>query len=492
MRVTLDLDSTEDYRLFLKIKSLPRYSFTGRTAEFSDEYATQLGLPTATPATQEYCPSPFLFDYQRDLTALAIRRRLFALFAECGLGKSLMLLDWCRHVQQVTPGGRVLVVSPLMVVGQTIREAAKFYGNKLRCERVPAAKLNDWLATSGEAVGFTNYEAITERVQPGRLAALVLDESSMLKSHYGRWGARLIEMGKGLQWKLCLTGTPAPNDRIEYANHAVFLDQVPTVNAFLATYFVNRGQTDNRWELKPHALRPFYRSLSHWCVFLHRPHLYGWKDNTAPLPPLHVHVHDVPLSDEQMHMSQVATGCLFADSPGGIVGRAKLSQIAKGTYQGKIVETNKTEYIRQLVDSWPDEQTIIWCLYNGEQDLIEVAFPEAAAIRGDTPLAAREQMIADFQSGRRRVLISKPKVLGFGLNLQAATRHVFSGLQDSWESFHQAVKRSSRIGSTRSLNVHIPVTEIERPMLETVLKKARRVQQDTEEQEAIFLEVNRV
>ena len=112
----------------------------------------------------------------------------------------------------------------------------------------------------------------------------------------------------------------------------------------------------------------------------------------------------------------------------------------------------------------------------------------AHSIAGDTPIESRKQMIADFQAGRCKVLITKPKILGFGLNLQIATRQIFSGLQDSYESFYQAVKRSNRVGSTRPLNVHIPVTQAEWPMVETVLQKAHRVQQDTAEQERIFRE----
>lgn len=163
--------------------------------------------------------------------------------------------------------------------------------------------------------------------------------------------------------------------------------------------------------------------------------------------------------------------------------RSKLAQIGKGAGG---IESNKASYIKALVDSWPEESTIIWCLYNDEQSLIAKTFPEAANIEGATPYPKRRELINDFKAGRRRVLISKPKVLGWGLNLQVATRQVFSGLQDSYESYYQAVKRSNRVGSTRPLNVHIPVTEIEVPMVESVLKKAGRVQQDTNEQEAIF------
>ena len=483
--VFLDTDRVEDYRLFLRLKRLPRVRFQGRTAIVPEEYAETLGVPVQSRST-EIALSPFLFDYQRDIVRLAVRKQRFAVFADCGLGKSLILLEYARHCAFALPAGRaVLICSPLMVCRQTVAEAQRFYGDSLPVQQVAARDLQSWLKR-GEGIGITNYEAITEDLEPGRLGALILDESSLLKSHYGKWGQRLIEIGQGLEWKLCLTGTPAPNDRIEYANHAVFLGREPTVNAFLARYFVNRGQTDNRWELKPHAMEPFYRSLSDWCIFLTDPATYGWKDNVASnMPPINVHVHDVPLTEEQIALSVRAGGDMFG-TPGGITSRAKLSQLAKGKCDGAKVSTNKPAFIRELVQSWPAESTIVWTIYNDEQDTIERAIPGAVGIRGETPYEERTRIIEDFQSGRIKVLVTKAKVLGYGLNLQIATRQVFSGLVDSYESYYQAVKRSNRIGSTRPLNVHIPVTPIERPMIETVLAKAKRVQHDTEEQERIF------
>lgn len=486
MEIKLDLNRLEDYRLFLKIKSLPRYAFRGRVAWFPDEYGKHLGLNTSNGKTVDYIPHPDLFDYQRDIARLAIKKRRFCIFADCGLGKTLIFLEFARHaVSCLGKNGSILIVSPLMVIPQTIAECQKFYGDSLTLEKIPAAKLQDWL-NKGNGIGITNYEAITDGLNPARLGGLILDESSLLKSHYGKWGTRLIEMGKGLEWKLCSTGTPAPNDRIEFANHAVFMDAFPTVNSFLAKYFVNRGQTGERWELKPHALDAFYRSLSHWCIFLTNPATYGWKDNTENIPPVHVHIHEVETTDEQQALVFSKTRDLFASEIGGITSRSVLSQIAKGNYQGKRVATSKPAFIRALVNSWPEESTLIWCLYNREQEILEHEFPEAVSITGQTPLEERQRAIDAFKSGKTKILISKPKILGFGLNLQIATRQVFSGLQDSYEQFYQAVKRSNRYGSHLPLNVHIPVTEIERPMIETVLAKAGRVQKDTEEQERIF------
>jgi superfamily II DNA/RNA helicase len=230
--------------------------------------------------------------------------------------------------------------------------------------------------------------------------------------------------------------------------------------------------------------------LSHWSIFLTNPATYGWRDNAEGVPPIHVHIEDVPLTQAQTEILWQEHGVSMfggtGDAPGGITTRGKLAQIAKGNYRGEAVETNKPAFIRRMVESWPDESTIVWCRYNAEQDSVAAQFPDAANIDGDTPYAERERLIDDFKAGRRRVLVSKAKVLGFGLNLQIATRQVFSGLQDSYEEYYQAVKRSNRYGSTRPLNVHIPITDIERPMIETVLAKAKRVQADAEEQERIF------
>lgn len=486
MIINMDPNNTDSYRAFLRVKQLPQYTITGRQAWFPDEYASHVGLIQKEESCDELRLSPHLFDYQRDISRLAIKKRKFAIFADCGLGKTHMLLEFARHAANALrdTGRSALIVSPLMVVKQTVSEAEKWYPD-VPIEVVKASGLQQWLDHGGK-VGITNYDALDDDLTQGRLGALILDESSMLKSHYGKWGQKCLELGAGLQWKLCCTGTPAPNDRIEYANHAVFLDHFPTVNSFLARFFVNRGQTDNRWELKPHALEPFYRALSHWALFLTNPATYGWQDNCGTLPPIRVHVDHVELTSEQSALVRKLSGKIVVTSLGGITSRSVMGQIAKGNHKGESIPTLKYEAIRKIYDTDPSRSTIVWCHFNDEQDRCAELFPDAANIDGSTPHEKREQLIDDFKSGRRKVLISKPRILGFGLNLQVATRQIFSGLQDSYEEYYQAVKRSNRIGSTQPLDVHIPVTEIERPMIETVLRKAKMVESDTQEQERIF------
>jgi superfamily II DNA or RNA helicase len=458
--------------------------FRGREAWFPDDYAERLGLAPPDISHVEYSPSPFCFDYQRDITALALRKRKFAIFADCGLGKTIVYFEWLRAVMQSIGSDRgALILSPLMVVEQTLDECRRWYGDDLPIERVESGRLQEWLCDCRGRIGITNYEALRHKLEPGKLGALVADESSLLKSHYGKYGAGVIHLGRGLDWKLAGTGTPAPNDRIEYANHAVLLDHFPTVNSFLAKYFVNRGQTCERWALKPHAMEPFYRDLSAWCIFLTNPGVYGWRDNCESLPAIHVHIHDVEMTDEQHAAVRSHTGQFFATEAGGITTRSTLSRIAKGI-DG--TPTLKYEFINTLLGLWPDESTIIWCWFNHEQDRLAAMLPHAASIDGGTSHDKRLQLIRDFKEGRTRVLISKPKVLGFGLNLQIATRQIFSSLIDSYEQYYQAVKRSNRYGSTKPLNVHIPVLDVERPMVDNVLRKAKLVQRDTEQQERIF------
>jgi superfamily II DNA or RNA helicase len=489
MRIHFDLNDVESYKLFLRVKALPRYSIHGRVADIPDEYAHLLGVTETQPvAATPYRPTSGLFDYQRAVAALAIRKRKFAVFMECGYGKTLIHLEFVRYAQDDLGAKKnSLIVAPLMTIRQELEEVKRFYGDSLPITTVAASGLQNWL-DNGSGIGITNYEAIKKNLTPGRLGCLVLVESSLLKSHYGKWGTKLIDLGRGLEWKLCETGTPAPNDRIEYANHAVFLDAFPTVNSFLARFFVNRGQTSERWELKPHALKPFYRTLSHWCIFFTNPTTYGFVDNAGTIPPIHVHIHDVSLTDGQKELVRKESKSLYGEDVGGITSRSTLAQIAKGNYKGKDIQTQKPLFIRSLIESWPDESTIVWCRYNPEQTRLEKAIPEASSIRGSTAFPERERLIEEFKSGNRRTILSKPKLLGFGLNLQIATRQIFSACEDSYELFWQAVKRSNRVGSTRPLNVHLPVTEPERPMMENVLRKARMVQRDTEEQEHTFKE----
>ena len=490
--IIFDTKCLDSYKMFLKVRSLPTYKIQGRVATFPNEYAHLVDVkPSKNGKQKEYVPPDWLFDYQQAITTIAIKKKKFAAFIDCGLGKTLIIFEFMRHaMEQLRKKNQsFLIICPLMVCKQIIDEYEVFYADEpgyKPLEYIPAKNLQTWLNGKTSRVAITNYDSLKPSITSNCLGGMACDESSMLKSHYGKWATKILELGKGLEYKLCTTGTPAPNDRIEYANHAVFLDHFPTVNSFLATYFVNRGQTNERWVLKDHAKEHFYRSLSHWSIFLSNPSTYGWEDNDETLPPIYTHFHKVKLTKEQLDIlgdEYRETGDI---KMGGITRRSQLAQLAKGIYKGERVKTNKVRRIKRLVNSWPDESTIIWCLYNYEQDMIGEAFPDAGNIYGHTKQDERQRLLDLFTSGKLKTIITKPKILGFGLNLQVATRHVFSGIQDSYEQFYQAVKRSNRVGSTQPLNVHIPLTPIEQPMYDTIARKAKMIDEDTRYQEDLF------
>lgn len=489
MKLLLDPKSIEDYRKFCQIKRLPSYQIRGRMATIPDHYASRLGLSVDACTQAEIDIPDCMYDYQKAITRMAIEKRKFAIFADCGLGKSLMILTWSRHVfRLIGEHRRVLIFTPPMVIPQMIEEASRFLP-ETKFERVSADKLSEWLSMPGDAIGITNYEALKDDTPQGCLGAMALDEASILKSHYGNYGGICIRLGRGLEWKITATGTPAPNDRIEYANQAVFLDRFPTINSFLAKYFINRGQTQERWALKAHALKPFYRGLSDWSIFLTNPAVYGWKDNCGTLPPIHTHIEHVSLTEQQQRWVNTHLRSLIATRAGGIQSRGSYGQVAKGYWKGETFESNKPAFIRDLIDKWKhEESTLVWCIYDKEQDGLHKILDGSESLSGTTKIDKRIEAVNRFKSGDSRILISKSQILGFGLNLQVATRQVFSGLQDSYEKFYQCVKRSNRIGSTKPLNVHIPITELEEPMVETVVTKAHRVEDDTREQEELFRE----
>ena len=200
MQICLDPKNIDHYRMFLAAKSLPSYRITGRQASFPDEYAGQLLGSMPEARLSPYNPISGLFDYQVDIARMAIQKRKFAVFADCGLGKTLIMTEFARHAQaHLGASRRVLIVSPLMVIPQTIEAVRQFYvgRNGLTVTQVKAAELQGWLNRTGDEIGITNYDALHDTLAPGRIGALLLDESSMLKSHYGKWGQTCLRFGAG-------------------------------------------------------------------------------------------------------------------------------------------------------------------------------------------------------------------------------------------------------------------------------------------------------
>ena len=497
----------EAYELFLRTKKLPEsqieYDWERDVYKLTTpaRFASLLGVEAAPIARDTLGISSFLFDYQQYIVPTALAARRYAIYADCGLGKTVMFLEWALHVVAMT-GGRVLIYSPLDVIEQTCDEAKRFYGDRVIVERIETrAALVKWLKEPGAGVGITNYQKLIDGPLPELryLAGLILDESSILKTGGGVIKWNLIKSTKGIEYKLSCTATPAPNDIMEYASQAAFLEKLRTEGEILWTFF-SKDKKGN-WKIKPHAREGFYRFMASWSIYLRNPAHYGWADNLSQIPVPEFFEHHIQATDEQMALASgmfcEAGAGLLGDRSLGVVQRTKLSQIAKGfIYQGKKsiaspVRSLKPAFVADLIRSEvaAGHQVLVWTVFDEEARLISELLPDVPheLLDGSVKPKNREPLIKMFQDGRTPALVSKASMLGFGRNFQCCSSMIFSGWNDSFEQFYQAVKRAYRYGQKRKLRVHLPfIPELEGVILENVLRKKDSFEADAEEQERYY------
>jgi DNA modification methylase len=375
-----------------------------------------------------------MYEFQRRLTAWALKKGRAALWADTGLGKTRMQVAWAEKIP-----GRVLLLAPLCVGPQTIHEATQ-----IGVTVVPFG--------TGGRLEITNYERL-HHVNPADYAGVVLDESSILKSFDGKTRSRLIAMFADTPYRLCCTATPAPNDIAELANHCEFLG-VMTRTEMLATFFVH---DEDGWRLKGHAHEAFYRWLASWGMFLRRPSDLGFSDEGYVLPPLDL--RDVIVGTER----PVTGEYLFAGMGlGGIKGRlGARRQSLKARVDATVALVERDA-----------EQWIVWCGLNDEQEAVAHALgDDCVSVAGGDSEDAKRERIEAFMAGEARVLVTKPKIAGFGLNLQMCSRMAFVGLGDSYETYYQAIRRCYRFGQTQAVQVHVIVSDAETEIVANVRQK---------------------
>ena len=377
---------------------------------------------------------PKLFDFQKDLVKWALKKGKAAIFADTGLGKTFMQLEWARLV-----GGNVLIVAPLSIAKQTEREAHKIDLEINYIRSMEQAK---------EGINITNYEMI-EKMDAEFFKGVVLDESSILKSINGKIKNKLIEMFANTDYKLCCTATPAPNDIAEMANHSDFLS-IMSRQEMLSAFFVH----DNEWRLKKHAQEPFYRWLASWGMAIKTPSNLGYSDDGYILPELKMKAEFVD-SDYKPESQLFFTGIK------GVSDRAK---VRKNTVDARV------ERVAEIVNA-SDEQWIVWCGLNDEANKVHKLIKDSVNVQGSDSNDKKVEEIQAFQNGEIRVLITKPKIAGFGMNFQNAHNMAFLGLNDSWESYYQCIRRSYRFGQKHPVNVHIVLADIEEAIYNNILKK---------------------
>lgn len=392
--------------------------------------------------------NPRLFPFQRAVVRWALQQGRAALFAGCGLGKSGMSLEWAKHVA-IKTGKPVLILAPLAVAQQFVEEGDKF--------GVPCRYVQDGAAVTDAGVYTTNYDRV-EKFDAATFGGVVLDESSILKAFSGVMKNRLLDMWARTPYRLCGTATPAPNDHQELGNHAEFLG-IMRSDLMLSRWFVNDTSAAGVWRLKGHAAADFWRWVTSWAVCAEKPSDLGdFADDGYNLPALHMVQHTV-----EVDVSDPEGGRLFRD--------ATLSATTMHAEMRRTVEARADRVAQVVANTDAAEPWVIWCHTNYEADALLARIPGAAEVRGDMSQDEKERRVSDFVHGRSRILVSKPSILGFGLNFQHCAHMAFVGLSYSFESFYQAMRRTWRFGQTREVTAHIVAAETEGDLTATLRRK---------------------
>jgi DNA modification methylase len=383
-----------------------------------------------------------LFDFQHAIVTWAVRRGRAAIFADTGLGKTLMQLSWADEIASHT-GGIVLILAPLAVSEQTIEQGSTF-GIEVR--RVPNGSTPD-----SPGVWITNYERM-DHIDFDSLHGLVLDESSILKSHDGKTRQRIINAAQRIPYRLSCTATPSPNDFEELGNQCEFLG-VMTRTEMLATYFVNDTGDTGTWILKGWGQSRFWEWMGSWAVVLRNPSDIGFDGSRYILPAPEYIEHVV--ETEQ-------SGDLFAKPAQTLAERRKA--------QRDSIES-RCKALADVVNADQSEPWLIWCHLNDEAEMLQQLIPGSVNVQGSDKPEDKAARMMDFSHGNLRVLISKPKICGFGMNWQHCARMAFVGLDDSFEKFYQAVRRCYRFGQNRNVLVHLFTAENEGQILQNLKRK---------------------
>ncbi len=381
-----------------------------------------------------------LFDFQKLIVAWAVRRGRAAIFAGCGLGKTLMQLEWARIV-----GGKCLIFTPLAVSAQTIREA-----KKIGIEAVYAHDQSE----SGQFT-VTNYERIS-KFDPVLFDSVVLDESGILKSVDGKTRTLLIEMFQQTPYRLCCTATPAPNDHSELANHAEFLGVMSRAE-MLATFFVH---DDDGWRLKGHAAKAFWKWIVSWAVCLNSPKDIGCDDRKFRLPELR-YDHATVQTDFRRNDR------LFGSDLSGIRGRI---EARKATTELRV------QRAAEIANSLNRNPLLVWCGLNRESELLAKSITGAVEVKGRDKAEFKERTLLEFADGKIKALVSKPSIAGHGMNFQNCSDVFFVGLSDSFEEMYQAVRRSWRFGQKNPVTIYIITADAEQVVVTNIQKKEKEFQ----------------
>ena len=510
IKVNFNRFDIEAYNVFIQSKKLPEcnleYDWEADRYELKtpSRFAHVFGLETPDQSRDWLPFNPMLFDYELwTVKDLALPAKRFAIWFDTGLGKCFVMLELARQVAYKT-GGRVLLIVPLNLIQQTIDESIKFYSGDFpeifRIESREAIK--SFCTGSGPGIGIVNPEKFIPRKGDQEtisecqwLAGALLDEASLLKSGGGTIKWALIKSCRGIEYKYTFTATPAPNDTMEYASQGSFLEKLRSEGEIIWTFFIR--DKNGEWKIKENARDAFYRFLSGWSVYMRNPARYGFQDHLKDLPkPIRIEYKIKP-TDAQIDLIRKMpdrTGQLqlIMNSENDkleMVQRVKYSEIAKGFYYhdgGVIpVESDKPKAVADLIkaDMAIGLKVLVWTVFDEESniifDLLKDCGKKVDVLTGKMSRADRIPVIENFRTGKTDCLITKARLLGYGLNFQVCGSNVISGFNDSEEQRYQLERRSYRYGQTKAVKMHYPyIPELEGVVFDNINRKRDRIEME--------------
>lgn len=386
------------------------------------------------------------FDFQRALIEWAVEKGLAALFADCGLGKSLMELAFAQNVVERT-NKPVLLLTPLAVGAQMVNEAAKF--------GIQAARSGDGKIPTGHKIIVTNYEKI-HKFNPCDFIGVVCDESGILKNHSGSTRNAVIGFLRTIPYRLLCSATPAPNDTTELGNSVEALGVMRRVE-MLARYFVHDSADTGKWRLKGHALDAFWSFVSSWARAIRHPRDIGFNQPGYDLPPLRFANHILP--------SAARGGWMFP---------VEARSLNEQRNERRSTLQARCEAVAELA-SFQDGPFVAWCSLNEESSTLAKMIPGAVELTGSDSDEEKEEKIIAFSSGQIQDLVTKPRICSHGVNWQICHRSSYFP-SHSHEEFYQSIRRFWRFGQTSPVSIHIVTTEAESAVLANMQRKEQDAQ----------------
>lgn len=387
-----------------------------------------------------------LFPFQKYCVQRAIRAGRFALFADTGLGKTIMQLEWAEKVSRHN-NSPVLILAPLSVVGQTIAEGIRF-GYTIE-------EATNNINIKNGAIFITNYEDL-DNVDLSVFCGVVLDESSILKNFDGKTKQKLIDVFARTPYKLACTATPSPNDIMELCNHTEFLG-IMTRNEMLAMYFVHDGGDTTKWRLKGHSERAFWDFVSTWALMITTPSDIGFSDEGYVLPPLNI-------IDVYIETPQRGNGMLFNDIAISATDFNKELRATKQYRLDKAIE----------IANASKENFIIWISHDDEGVYLREHIPDAIEVKGSDSKSFKREHLLGFAQNKFRVLITKLKIASMGMNYQNCHNQIFASLDFSFEKTYQGIRRSYRFLQKNEVNCYLIVTDTMQNVRSTILRKQKQ------------------